>query len=266
MRIKILHKTTYLYNKNVPRLSQSLRLYPTACKNQSIINWSINVDRGKIKYLYKDSLGHRTYSLTNKNIEGVQNIIAKGEIETKDFSVILKGYNEKVSPQCFIRYSDLTNPSNKIITLSKKISDPKDHVSLCHQLNQISAKSIKYQTDSTSIYTSASESLEKGRGVCQDFAHILITLARYCGMPARYINGFLYDKNNSITSSHAWAEIFIEHLGWVGFDPTYHKCTDQNYVRVCAGFDSLDASTIRGTKTNYDGDEELMVDVSITEG
>ncbi|MGI9312255.1 MAG: transglutaminase N-terminal domain-containing protein, partial [Alphaproteobacteria bacterium] len=75
MRIKILHKTTYLYNKNVPRLSQSLRLYPTECKNQSIINWSINVDRGKIKYLYKDSLGHRTYSLTNKNIEGVQNII-----------------------------------------------------------------------------------------------------------------------------------------------------------------------------------------------
>ena len=76
MRIKILHKTTYLYNKNVPRLSQSLRLYPTACKNQSIINWSINVDRGKIKYLYMDSLGHRTYSLTNKNIEGEQLLTA----------------------------------------------------------------------------------------------------------------------------------------------------------------------------------------------
>ena len=42
-----------------------------------------------------------------------------------------------------------------------------------------------------------------------------------------------------------WAEIYIDHLGWVGFDPTYKKCIDENYIRICSGFDALDASTIR---------------------
>ena len=93
MKISIYHRTTYSYDETVPRLSQSLRLYPSVCKNQSIINWKINVDKGKIKYLYTDSLGHQTYSL--KNISGSQNIIAKGEVETKDFSGVLKGQQRK---------------------------------------------------------------------------------------------------------------------------------------------------------------------------
>ena len=265
MKISSYHRTTYTYDKTVPRLSQSLRLYPSICKNQSVINWVINVDKGKIKYLYTDSLGHQTYSLTNKNITGSQNIIAKGEVETKDFSGVLKGPKEKVNPECFVRYTNLTTPSVEVIDLCHGINRKNDQISLSHELNLIAANAIKYKSGATTFQTTAQKALIDGKGVCQDFAHILITLARYIGLPARYINGFLYDENSAVSSSHAWAEIYIDHLGWVGFDPTYKKCIDDNYIRICAGFNALDASTIKGTTTNYSGEENLSVKVEIAQ-
>ena len=174
MKISIYHRTTYSYDETVPRLSQSLRLYPSVCKNQSIINWAINVDKGKIKYLYTDSLGHQTYSLTNKNITGSQNIIAKGEVETKDFSGVLKGNKERVNPECFVRYTDLTFPTKEMINLCNKVNKKNDQISLAHELNLIVADVIKYKSGSTTIKTSAQKALAKGKGVCQDLSLIHI--------------------------------------------------------------------------------------------
>ena len=89
-------------------------------------------------------------------------------------------------------------------------------------------------------------------------------MARFYGFPARYINGFLFEEGDSFeNSTHAWVEIFITDLGWVGFDPTQNKCTDEKYIRLCCGLDFLDASLIKGVKTNFNGVEDLKVDVSI---
>ena len=69
--------------------------------------------------------------------------------------------------------------------------------------------------------------------------------------------------NISHYSSHAWVELFINELGWVAFDPSHKKCIDEKYIRISAGFDFLDASTIKGVKTNYDGMELLDTKVNI---
>ena len=72
--------------------------------------------------------------------------------------------------------------------------------------------------------TSSKEALRQKKGVCQDFAHILISIARQNRLPARYINGFLLEETNSgENTTHAWVEIFIKDLGWVGFDPSHKK-------------------------------------------
>ena len=105
--------------------------------------------------------------------------------------------------------------------------------------------------------TTAKKSIEQGEGVCQDFAHILICLARMNNLPARYINGFLLeDLNSQENSTHAWVEIFVEDLGWVGFDPSHNKCIDEKYVRISCGYDFLDAST-----TNSIADLSLFIPV-----
>ena len=73
----------------------------------------------------------------------------------------------------------------------------------------------------------------------------------------------LEETTSGENTSHAWAEIFIKDLGWVAFDPSHQKCIDDKYIRISTGFDFIDASTIKGIKTNYDGDELLDTRVDI---
>ena len=85
-----------------------------------------------------------------------------------------------------------------------------------------------------------------------------------CGIPARYVNGFLYeDLNAAENSTHAWGELFLKEIGWVGFDPSHKKCVDDKYIRINSGFDFLDASIIKGIKLNYNGNESLESKVFI---
>ncbi len=266
MIINIRHETIYSYDKLVPRLVQLLRLYPTKCKNQKILNWEITSNVGDIESSYEDSLGHRILNIYNDNFQGQQIIKAKGKVETKDLNGTIQGITEKVNPLCFLRLTDLTRPGKKIIELSKTIKKKnKDEIKFCHDLNLIVSEIINYKSGTTNNNTSAETALKKGKGVCQDFAHILISLARIFNMPARYINGYLIEDNNSNDYfTHAWTEIFIKDLGWVGFDPSHRRCVDDKYVRLSCGYDFIDASPIKGVRLNYLGSEELSYNLNLT--
>jgi transglutaminase-like putative cysteine protease len=78
-------------------------------------------------------------------------------------------------------------------------------------------------------------------------AHALIALAQSSGLPARYVTGYLLTGEEEVNeAAHAWAEIHIESLGWVGFDPANRCCPDQRYIRLGSGRDARDAAPIRG--------------------
>ena len=126
------------------------------------------------------------------------------------------------------------------------------------------SESIKFEAEATNNNTTAESSLQLGKGVCQDYAHILISLARLFDIPARYINGYLLeDSNNNKFFTHAWVELYITNLGWVAFDPSHKKCIDENYVRISCGYDFIDASPIKGVKLNYLGNEDLSFKINI---
>ena len=89
----------------------------------------------------------------------------------------------------------------------------------------------------------------QGTGVCQDFSHILVGLARAYGYPARYVNGFLLDDTEiAENDTHAWAEIYIKDLGWVGFDVSNSISPDNRYVKLAVGFDYSDVIPISGIR------------------
>ena len=265
MKIKITHSTTYKYSSTVPRLIQCLKLYPSICDNQEILNWETSSSNGKIIESHFDGLGHRVQNIFIKNFSGHLKITSKGMLKTKDLSGVVKGLKEKVNPLCFLRETHLTKPCKRI----EKISDQakknnKNLIEFAHKLNLTVSNSINYVTGSTTTSTSSRDALKQKKGVCQDFAHILISAARFNNLPARYINGFLLEETSSgENTTHAWVEIFINDLGWVAFDPSHKKCNDEKYVRISTGYDFVDASTIKGVKTNYDGDELLESTVSI---
>jgi hypothetical protein len=93
--------------------------------------------------------------------------------------------------------------------------------------------------------------LEARQGVCQDFAHIMIALARRLAVPCRYVSGYLYRRPDSDVRStdgatHAWAEALLPDVGWIGFDPTNNLVADEQHIRVAVGRDYADVPPTRG--------------------
>ena len=122
----------------------------------------------------------------------------------------------------------------------------------------------------TTVATPLVEVFEKRRGVCQDFANLLICLTRLLSIPARYRMGYIYtgaNYANKIQSdaSHAWAEVYLPYVGWRGFDPTNGVMVTQDHIRVACGRNYGDATPTSGTIYKGGGTETLTVDVRMTE-
>jgi transglutaminase-like putative cysteine protease len=120
---------------------------------------------------------------------------------------------------------------------------------------------LKYESNSTNVHTHMSEVLLDRRGVCQDFAHLLIGLCRAVKIPARYVSGYLATETASAT--HAWVEVFVPGHGWRGLDPTHDCQIGETYVKLGNGRDYADVSPISG---NYRGtlERKMTVEVKIT--
>jgi transglutaminase-like putative cysteine protease len=120
---------------------------------------------------------------------------------------------------------------------------------------------LKYESNSTNVHTHMSEVLKDRRGVCQDFAHLMLGLCRALKIPARYVSGYLATEAASAT--HAWTEVFIPGHGWRGLDPTHLCQIGETYVKIGNGRDYADVPPISG---NYRGtlERKMTVEVKIT--
>jgi len=105
---------------------------------------------------------------------------------------------------------------------------------------------FEYLPGSTVVSSTLQEILELRVGVCQDFAHVLIALARHLGWPARYVSGYLVPEAESEGYSHAWVEIGSSDGSWLGLDPTHKAETTEWHVAVAVGRDYSDVSPLRG--------------------
>lgn len=100
---------------------------------------------------------------------------------------------------------------------------------------------FSYIKGATDVHESAETALSIGKGVCQDYAHIMISLLRMEKIPARYVVGMMLGEG----ASHAWVEVLCNGY-WYGFDPTNNKLVNDEYIKVSCGRDSSDCSVIRG--------------------
>jgi transglutaminase-like putative cysteine protease len=132
---------------------------------------------------------------------------------------------------------------------------------------------FKYEKGATHVNSSIQDSLHSRSGVCQDFSHIFIGLARVRGLPARYVSGYLVPAKASEPvanveeviggqASHAWAEVYIPNAGWIGQDPTLGQAIDTHHIRVAYGRDYGDVPPVRGVYKGHAG-QRLSVDVRV---
>ena len=126
-------------------------------------------------------------------------------------------------------------------------------------------REVKYAPGSTTNRTSIVEVLEKRRGVCQDFAHLMIGCLRSSGLAARYVSGYLYTGDANDAASHAWVDVWLgPEIGWQSMDVTHKRTAVRNYCRLAVGRDYLDAAPVRGVR-HGGGGEKMEANVLVAE-
>lgn len=250
--IAITHVSTYSYDRPVHYALQRLRLMPRTGHGQTVRKWQTVIDGGAKQLSYEDHFRNHTELVTVDPGATRVEVVSKGVVEIEDNHGIIGPHIGLAPLWLFQEATALTAAGNKVRHLAAQTRDEAegmDEIESLHALAARIAGSVRYETGMTDAETTAEMALAAGHGVCQDHAHIMIAAARQMGFPARYISGYLLmDGQIAQEASHAWAEIWTEALGWVGFDVSNGISPDARYVRVATGRDYTDAAPIHGIR------------------
>jgi transglutaminase-like putative cysteine protease len=265
MRLRISHSTTYRYEPPATGVIQVLRLTPGSHDGQYVAEWQIDVSTDSHLDMHEDAFGNITHVMTHGALEDLT-ITVGGLIETHDTGGVLRGTHERFPPTLFLRATGLTtvNPAMEAFARQLRAESEDDTLGFLHTLMTQINEHMTFDEDPTHSGTSALEAFALKRGVCQDYAHIFIACARSAGVPARFVSGHFLRSDGMIdqAAGHAWAEVFVSDLGWVGFDPANCICTTEAHARVAIGLDYLGAAPVRGTRYGG-GTETLTVSVKV---
>jgi transglutaminase-like putative cysteine protease len=204
-------------------------------------------------FLAEDSFGNIVYSGQISGKHDYFEVNTEGEIELSGEYVISDPWPNHV----FLYETELTRADNAVQRLlsEQKIDDgaPVDEKALL--LCGAAYEALSYSPGETGTGTSAGEALQKGRGVCQDFSHVLISLLRKKNIPARYITGFIEGEG----ATHAWVE-YHDGAVWRALDPTHNKPVQTDYVKLSHGRDFSDCSIERGV---FIGAAEQAMEINV---
>ena len=174
---------------------------------------------------------------------------------------------EFLEPSHFARPTEALTAFGRELRLSREI----DPLSLLRRLKHQLYESFEYAPKSTRVDSPIDDALAARRGVCQDFAHVMIALVRNMGIPCRYVSGYLFhshtgDERSVDGASHAWVEAWLPSLGWIGLDPTNRTLAMDRHIRVAIGRDYYDVPPTRGSfKGNARSELGVAVRVQTTD-
>jgi transglutaminase-like putative cysteine protease len=253
--ISVRHVTSYAYAEPVGYAIQSLRLTPASFNGHRVIAWQVRATGAGEPLEFKDGHGNLVHLVTISAQHQSLTIEAAGIVETTDSNGVVDGLANASPPRVYLRETAQTRPDPAIRELAQSVANT-DSLGRLHALSATIRHGVQHVLGSTDAHTSAAEALAAGKGVCQDHAHIFVAAARSLGIPARYVTGYLLlDSPAAAAAHHAWAEAWVEGLGWVGFDVANRICPTERYVRLAAGLDAKGAAPITGSRRGGDAEK-----------
>jgi transglutaminase-like putative cysteine protease len=287
MRYLIEHETILEYPQTVREHHIELRLAPRSDGHQQVISCKIETDPIAELASYRDYFGNRVdyFCVIQPHNRLVTRL--KSEVETLkenpfDFDPVppveehewLREAIRKEPPvnDFVLHRSQLTPTAMKLAeAIQCAFPRPDKERPMLESLLELLAwvpKVMEYRSGSTEVHGSLTTAVQQGSGVCQDFAHLFITVARSWEIPARYVMGYLdpgISKAGEKLATHAWAEALVPGAGWVGFDATHNLLANDHYVAVAVGRDSYDAAPQRGSFKGESSGEQPSVTVTMQE-
>jgi len=264
MRLKISHQTRYRYDAPEQYALQQLRLTPKSRNYQTVVSWQTEIEGGRKEVTFTDQHGNHVELISFEPGSQEISISSSGLVETVATNGVYGEHQSHVPLWLFKRPTELTRPGPLVRKLVKLLPSPESgDIAAMHELMAAVADAVTYETGRTHAASTAEQALEAGHGVCQDHTHVFLSAARLMGVAARYVSGYLMmDDRIEQNASHAWAEVHIRDLGWVGFDVSNRMSPDDRYVRVATGLDYKDAAPVSGMRFGDSG-ESMTVTLQV---
>lgn len=263
MRLRITHRTAYRYASPPAFAAQQLRLTPRTGIGQNLLRWRI--DSGGDALPWTDAFGNACHLLVHGEPSAEIVVTAGGEVAVSNTAGVTPAADGDLPPEVFLRQTGRTRPDAAMAEFAARFRAPlaSDRIDGLHRLMGAVGERVRYEAGATHAHSTAAESFADGRGVCQDHAHVFIGCARDAGVPARYVSGYLYDGEHAEPheAGHAWAEAWVDGLGWVSFDASNSMSGSESHVAAAVGIDYDSASPVRGMHSGGADGESLEVEV-----
>lgn len=270
MKFEILHRTHYAYAAPVRESFNEVRLQPFSDERQTVDSFLLKVlPSTRLRHycdFYSNCVHH--FEITEPH----PTLLIESQLKVTTRAVNGLPLDARPAPmtslkdalrvdRCydFIQASNFVDVSPETWRLAIDATQNETDVwQTALRLMQFVHSHLTYQSKSTHVHTHMREVLAQRLGVCQDFAHVMLGLARSLRIPALYVSGYLATEIASAT--HAWVEIYVPGLGWQGLDPTHNRKVDETYVKLAVGRDYADVTPVRGT---YKGPTERTMSVDV---
>jgi len=276
MAYSIKHITTFRYHPAVGESVMEVRTQPRSDTRQRCVTFSLGVNPRANVLMYHDFFGNAVHHFDIPGRHTLIEVAALAIVEVNpvpreyppttwaelDERVAEGDYWEMLLPSQYAKPTSLLNQLAAELYLERRANP----LSLLLELNQLLYEKFDYAPNSTKVDSPIDDALRARRGVCQDFAHIMIALVRSLKIPCRYVSGYLYHQDkikdrSPAGATHAWIEAFLGEAGWVAFDPTNNLIGCERHIHVAVGRDYADVPPTRGV---YKGEAESELSVRVT--
>jgi transglutaminase-like putative cysteine protease len=269
-RLKIRHVSGYRYQTVVSASYNEARITPLTTDTQLTVESRVDIHPLTRSYRYWDYWGTlvHAFDLHVPHTELVVSGSSVVETATATGAVIEVGWDqlghasgdfvEYLMPTVYVPLGP------ELATIAEELRSEAGPADTAHRLSQWVRSAMSYEPGTTKVSTSAVEALNARRGVCQDFAHVFLGLARSLGIPARYVSGYLHPDRHALIGtaaqgqSHAWAEVWAGE--WTPVDPTNGEVPGLRHVIVARGRDYRDVAPLKGI---YSGGAAHALDVEV---
>jgi transglutaminase-like putative cysteine protease len=261
MEFTIAHETTYRYPQRVHESFTIVHLQPRSDSQQYCTRYELTVVPRTRVFAYVDRFGNTTQHFSVLPDHDVLSIVARSSVvsmlpaqatipsnvdrATLAGDPVLETLYDFLHPSPYVEFGEAFR------AFARSLGEPEDDLAGWYlRAGSAIHRAFTYDRVATTVSTTVDESVRRRAGVCQDFAHVLIALCRYRGIPARYVSGYVFSgQEGSVLgaeASHAWCEAFLPPAGWLGFDPTNDTLINDRFVKIAVGRDYRDVSPVRG--------------------
>ena len=271
--LKITHQTDLTYSDFISESVMELRVAPRQEQDQHRLSFDLALGPPASVNSYFDWLGNTVHAFNVNEFHNRIQIVATSVVETDRPNISVDGRPDSwplTLDGDYALYDYLTfgGPVVECAGLRELVAqiNPQPGMPLGElawkMLNKIDSD-FEYKKGITTAASPITEVLEKRAGVCQDFTHLMIGMARELKIPARYVSGLVHpdaERFRGYTQTHAWVEMLFPSAGWIGVDPTNKCIVGPNFVKVAVGRDYRDVPPNKGI---YRGKATETIDVRV---